>query len=201
MAIRAIPLRYLTRLVGEHEAEDLMQEVFLRVSQALKDFKGRSQLSTWIYRIATNAAVDRLRSPPFKRSARKEARKIPSAEIQGEFDDKDASAGLKPSSIEEALIRKEMWECIREFVEKLPVSYRTVVVLSDLEGMKNGEIAKIFGISLATVKIRLHRGGVMLRKEFEAHRGLYRNARNELAWECSLPSRAVGTFYFLPKPN
>jgi RNA polymerase sigma-70 factor (ECF subfamily) len=180
-------LRYLTRLVGEHEAEDLTQEVFLRVSQALKNFKGQSQLSTWIYRIATNAAIDRLRSPSFKRSARKEAPKIPSAEIEREVENKDAITGLKPSSIEEALIRKEMWECIREFVEKLPVSYRTAVVLGDLEGMKNSEIAKILGISLATVKIRLHRGRAMLRKEFEAHCGLYRDARNELAWDGERP--------------
>jgi RNA polymerase sigma-70 factor (ECF subfamily) len=184
---RAKILRYLTRLVGEHEAEDLTQEVFLRVSQALKNFKGRSQLSTWIYRIATHAAIDRLRSPSFKSSARKEAPKIPSAEIEVEVEEKDVSTGLKPSSIEEALIRKEMWECIREFVEKLPVSYRTVVVLSDLEGVKNNEIAKILGISLATVKIRLHRGRSMLRKEFETHCGLYRDARNELAWDGERP--------------
>jgi RNA polymerase sigma-70 factor (ECF subfamily) len=75
-----------------------------------------------------------------------------------------------------------MWECIREFIDKLPVSYRTVVVLSDLEGLKNSEIAKILGISLATVKIRLHHGRSKLRKEFETHCGLYRDARNELAW-------------------
>lgn len=135
-------LRYLTRLVGQHEAEDLTQEVFLRVSQALKNFKGQSQLSTWIYRIATNAAIDRLRSPSFQRSVQKETPKIPSAEIQEEFEDKDAGAGPKPSSIEEALIRKEMWECIREFVEKLPVSYRTVVVLGDLEGMKKARLRR-----------------------------------------------------------
>ena len=58
--------RYLTRIVGEYEAEDLTQEVFIRVSQALPGFHGESKLSTWIYRIATNAAVDRLRAPFFQ---------------------------------------------------------------------------------------------------------------------------------------
>jgi RNA polymerase sigma factor (sigma-70 family) len=59
--------RYLARLVGESEAEDLTQEVFVKVHRALPSFRGEAQLSTWIYRIATNAALDRLRSPAFKR--------------------------------------------------------------------------------------------------------------------------------------
>ena len=54
--------RYLTRMVGEHEAEDLTQEVFIKISRALDAFRGESQLSTWVYRIATNAALDRLRA-------------------------------------------------------------------------------------------------------------------------------------------
>lgn len=61
--------RYLTRLLGELEAEDLTQEVFVRVSRALPTFRGESQLSTWLYRIATNAAIDRLRSPSFQQLA------------------------------------------------------------------------------------------------------------------------------------
>ena len=61
--------RYLARLVGEAEAEDLTHEVFIKASKALDDFRGESSLSTWIYRIATNTALDRLRSPDFKRSA------------------------------------------------------------------------------------------------------------------------------------
>ena len=60
--------RYLTRLVGQSEAEDLTQEVFLRVSRGLPDFKGDAKLSTWIYRIATNVAADRLRSRSFQES-------------------------------------------------------------------------------------------------------------------------------------
>ncbi|MGB5850259.1 MAG: sigma-70 family RNA polymerase sigma factor [Ignavibacteriaceae bacterium] len=54
-------LRYLTRLTGRYEAEDLSQEVFIKVESGLKNFRGESKLSTWIYRIATNTAVDRMR--------------------------------------------------------------------------------------------------------------------------------------------
>src|SRR3990170_1473164 len=67
-AFRAKIHRYLLRMVGEYEAEDLAQEVFVKVSQALKTFRGESELSTWIYRIATNADLDRFRSPALQRS-------------------------------------------------------------------------------------------------------------------------------------
>ena len=60
--------RYLIRLVGEQEAEDLTQEVFVKVSRALKNFRGESQLSTWLYRIATNTALDRIDSPSYQRA-------------------------------------------------------------------------------------------------------------------------------------
>jgi RNA polymerase sigma factor (sigma-70 family) len=63
--------RFLIRMVGVYEAEDLTQEVFVNVSQALNAFRGESELSTWIYRIATNAAFDRMRSPSYQRSLQK----------------------------------------------------------------------------------------------------------------------------------
>jgi len=79
-----------------------------------------------------------------------------------------------------------MNKCIRDFVEKLPENYRTVVVLSELEGLINNEIAEILGVSLDTVKIRLHRARVKLKKELETHCSFYRDERNELA--CDLKS-------------
>ena len=59
-------VRYLRRLVGDSEAEDVAQEVFVKVHQSLDGFRGESKLSTWIYRIATNTAMDRLKSPSSK---------------------------------------------------------------------------------------------------------------------------------------
>ncbi len=69
-AYRAKIFRYLTGLVGEQEAEDLTQDVFIKVGQALKTFRGEAQLSTWIYRIATNAAIDKTRSSSFRQTTR-----------------------------------------------------------------------------------------------------------------------------------
>jgi RNA polymerase sigma-70 factor (ECF subfamily) len=163
-------LRYMGRMVGEREAEDLTQEVFVKVDRALDGFRGESSLSTWLYRIATNAALDRRRSPSFQRSA-----PYSLADDAGETGDEAETAGREARvgegapSAEQQLIRREMSECIRDFVERLPDNYRTALVLSEMEGLKNGEIAEVLGVSLETVKIRLHRARAKLRKELMAH--------------------------------
>jgi RNA polymerase sigma-70 factor (ECF subfamily) len=148
-------LRYLTRLVGQSEAEDLTQSVMLRISGGLPDFRGESSLSTWIYRIATNTALDRLRC---KKAPPPDAMELGS-------DDSEVPQVAQAPSVEATAIREEMNACIREFIERLPENYRTVMVLSELEGFKNDEIAGILGTNLGTVKIRLHRARDKLRKD------------------------------------
>ena len=120
-------LRYLTRLVGEGEAEDLAQEVFVKVNQGLQTFRGEAQLSTWIYRIATNAALDRLRNPSFQRTPHKGPRVVTVLEGEITRQDRDAWTGERPPSVETSLIREEMNECIRNFIENLPAHNRTSV--------------------------------------------------------------------------
>lgn len=157
-------LRYLTRLVGQAEAEDLTQSVMLKISEALPGFRGDASVSTWIYRIATNAGLDRLRGkalPPLSET--------------------DLESGGQSASAETAAIREEMNACIREFIERLPDNYKTVMVLSELEGFANAEIAAILELSLDTVKIRLHRARAKLRKELEAGCNFYRDECDELA--------------------
>ena len=156
--------RYLTHLVGEHEAEDLTQEVFVKVSRALKTFRGESQLSTWLYRIATNAAIDKMRSLSFRQDAQKS-----SLDDSDEDEDRDVWTGEKPPLLEQQFMRKERYQCFGNFVENLPPHYRTVVVLSELGELTNNEIAQILGLSLDTVKIRLHRGRARLFQELKTH--------------------------------
>src|SRR5512142_1064816 len=91
--------RYLTRLVGEFEAEDLAQEVFVRVNQALPTFRGESQLLTWIYRIATNAAVDRMRQPSYKRMLPAAMLEDPGQE-EIELEDRDLWTGKPAPTLE-----------------------------------------------------------------------------------------------------
>ena len=174
-------LRYLIRLVGENEAEDVTQETFVRVSQALENFRGESKLSTWLYRIATNAALDRLRSPSFQRIAQKKLSDDSIEKSEVEAGDKDIRTGEKAPSVEQQFVRKEMNKCIRDFIEELQENYRTAVVLSELEGLKNTEIAEVLGVSLDTIKIRLHRARAKLKKELETHCDFYRDEGNEFA--------------------
>ncbi len=171
-------LRYLTRLVGGPEAEDLAQEVFIKISRGLPDFRKRSGLSTWIYRIATNTALDKLRSLDFKyMMTGKES--IENDEV--EIDDENPWKDEKTPPVDRQLIRKEMNGCIRRVIDGLPEDYRTVIVLSDLEEMKNNQIAEILGISLDAVKIRLHRARAKLKEALDAQCDFYRDERNELA--------------------
>ncbi len=163
-AFHAKILRYLLRLIGEREAEDLTQEVFLKVSRALDSFRGESQLSTWIYRIATNTAVDRIRALSVRQSAEQAILEDSSEPESGD----DCSVQVAPS-LEHQLLRKERYECYVRFVLALPVNYRTVVVLSELEDMTPQEIAEILGLGLDVVKVRLHRGRERLLREFKIH--------------------------------
>ncbi len=169
---------YLETLVGEEESKDLTQEVFTRVSQSLKAFRGEAMPSTWIYKIATNAALDRMRkNNRFKML-------LPLDEA-GEREDMNVWTGeIRPT--DQLVIRKEMNHCIRNIVLGLPEIYRVVIVLSDIEGFTNEEMAQILGLRLETVKMRLHRARAKLKKELSRQCVLYRDDRNELA--CDLKS-------------
>ena len=119
-------LRYLSRYVDETDAEDLSQEIFATISRNLTTFRGESQLSTWIYRIATNAALDLLRS----RSVRTAARTVSLTQLRDPSrGGKDALNNEETPSTEQQYVREETNECIRRFVDNLPENYRVVVVL------------------------------------------------------------------------
>ncbi len=169
--------RYLTRLVGAAEAEDLAQETVLKVARAFEDFDHRSKLSTWIYRIATNTAVDRLRSSSYRNA------KTMTSEDELAAEDQSVFSTRKVLSTDQQLIEKEMNACIRDFVDHLPEQYRTVMVLSEFECLKNHEIAAILGITLDMVKIRLHRARARLKKELEGGCDFYRTDGSQLACE------------------
>jgi RNA polymerase sigma-70 factor (ECF subfamily) len=158
-------LRYISNIVGEEEAEDVTQEVFIKISRALGEFRGDSKLSTWVYRIATNAAVDRLRSPTHQQ--RISTSLDESAEVQ--VDDRNIWTGEKVPALEWQVVRKEMSECVQDYIRKLPENYRVVLVLSEIEGLGIQEIADVLGMTKGTVKIRLHRARERLKKDLIAN--------------------------------
>ncbi len=168
-------VRYLTRLVGETEAEDLAQETFVKVGQALDGFRGEALLQTWIYKIATNTALDRLRSPSARETSHEPA------VIESIVTIEQIEPGRRLPTVEQQAIREEMSSCVREVVCQLPDDYRTAVVLSDLEGFKDSEIAEVLGLTLSAAKIRLHRARARLKEELSSRCIFYRNEENELA--------------------
>lgn len=172
--------QYLSRLAGPQDADDITQEVFEKVSRSLKDFRGESKLSTWLYRIATNTAMDWLRSARTKQSS--EAEPIEGPKLQ----DRNIWTGEGKSSIELRLIRREMNNCIRDFIMRLSPEYKAILVLGELEGLKNREIAEILQVSIDTVKIRRYRARARLKKELEDGCTFYRDERNVLS--CDLKS-------------
>jgi len=178
---------YLGQLVGQADAEDVTQEVFVKVHKGLATFKGESRLSTWIYQIATNAGLDRLRSAWHRQSTREVSVSGEPGEPEMDLEDRDSCTSGKRLTVPEQVIKFEMNECIREFVNRLPPDYRTVIVLSELKDLKNQEIADILGISLDTVKIRLHRARARLKKQFEAGCEFYHDEDGGLSCERKAP--------------
>ena len=181
-------VHYISRLAGPNDAEDIAQDVFDKISRSLGGFRGKSKLSTWIYRIATNTTIDRMRSATYKHTKGHSA-----IENVAGLDSDNADNAHTPAAIDQTLIRKEMSECVIEFIDDLPPDHRTVIVLSELEGLANNEIADILDISLENVKVRLHRARARLRAALNDGCEFYHNEQSVLACDRK-PSQ------ILPKP-
>ena len=144
---------------NDQEADDIAQEVFLKVYTKADSFKGKSSFSTWLYRITVNRCVDELR---------KRNNKIISYET--EFDEeeklklKDVLAS-KEGDITEELKQKELQDIIQKAMNSLPEKYRIILTLKEIEGLSYTEISKIMKISLAKVKIWLFRARQKLKEE------------------------------------
>lgn len=151
------------RMTGSREdAEEIIQDVFLTVFQKIDGFRGGSKLSSWIYRIATNASLMRLRK-------RSKLREIP---LEEELSPKMTEEGMIAEPVidwsqlpDEELARKELLQRIDEAISNLPPDYRSVFVLRDIEELSAEETSQILEISIAALKSRLHRARLFLRKE------------------------------------
>ena len=168
---------YLRGIVGDAEAEDLAQEVFIKVDAHLGTLKDDSRISSWIFKIALNTARDRLRKPATSAPACTRAASQKREPIE-EATERLPDTRLR--SAEENLARSEMVECYLEFVKKLPRQYFDVYALSEFEELADKEISERLSLPLETVKIRLHRARAKLYDELRAHCHCYYNERGEL---------------------
>ena len=172
---------YILRMVQDHEtAKDLTQDVFVRVYQHLSTFRGESSFSTWIYRLATNLCRDHFR----KKSSRQDNHTdllgmLSSAENQT-VEISQSHECHHPMPSDEAVIKSEMNVCIHNYIDQLPEDYRAVIILSELQDLKNQDIAEILECSLDTVKIRLHRARKRLKDTLGANCTFYYDAENTL---------------------
>ncbi len=145
-------------LRDDGEAEDVMQDAYVRAYEHLNQFAGRAAFSTWLTRIAIHEALARKR----RRGRMEELDALPS--------NGDAMSILKSSapSPEAGTATAEARELLEQAIDHLPEAYRTVVMLREVEEMSVAETAESMGVSDAVVKTRLHRAHAMLRKELYA---------------------------------
>lgn len=152
------------RMMGtREEAEEVLQETFLSAFRSVGRFEGRSQLGTWLYRIAYNAAMMRLRrrQPP-----------VTSIDAAGQNEDGESIPrqlvdwGALP---DELLLSAELRRVLDAAVAALPEGLRSVFVLRDIEGLSTAETAQVLGLSEANVKVRLHRARLALRERLSGY--------------------------------
>lgn len=148
------------RLVGPMDAEDVVQETFLRAWHGLERFRGDSSLKTWLYAIALNRA--RARHGTLSR--------LRAVFTPGRTREDDPFASLDDAadpanSPEENAVLTERRHRLREAMRALPDEFRTAVVLRDLEGLSYEEVAEVLGVPIGTVRSRLARGRALLKEK------------------------------------
>lgn len=148
----------------QQDAEDVLQETFLSVYRHLENFQGASSFSTWLYRIATNASLMKLR-----------ARKPPPLSLDEPGESEDGAPGLPREIVdwsitpEQALLSGETRAQMDAAIAALPVTLRAVFVLRDIEGLSAQETAEVLDISIPNVKTRLHRARLLLREDLSIY--------------------------------
>jgi RNA polymerase sigma-70 factor (ECF subfamily) len=186
-------LRVLARLVGPQDAEDLAQIVFAKAARAMPGFRGAADASTWLHRIAVNAASDWLRSRAMQES--KLTLRLPDPSDEASAEAIGAGAVDRGASPEQLLTNKDMHGCIRGEIGKLPDTLRTVFMLSALGGLSDHDVAATLGISHDNAKVRLHRARREFRKIIAARCDFYRNELSckPASPDCCAPARAAGS--------
>lgn len=164
--------RLACRLTSDTDAPDVLQETFLQVYRHLSSFRGESRFGTWLYRVATNAALMHRRA-----SARRPAEPLdvylPRFDADGGHAGTPAELQLA-SRADELLDRQFLAEQARAVISRLPDAYRDAFVLRDLEEMSTADVAEALGIPPATVRQRVHRARLMLRGYLSALAGVKR---------------------------
>jgi RNA polymerase sigma-70 factor (ECF subfamily) len=145
-------------LRNDSEAEDAVQEAYVIAYLRLRDFRADSSLATWLTRVTINEALGRLRK------GKRESVVVPFSRDAVEGMDLEPAAGERPDSPEDATLRSEMRALIERKIDELPIAFRTVFVMRELEEMSVDETAEALAIPAATVRTRHFRAKALLRE-------------------------------------
>lgn len=150
-------LHVARRYLDEDEAHDAVQEAFIRAYEHRDSFRGAARLSTWLHRIVVNCCISRLRKAHVSREFSIEALSLDSTDSELHID----QDGIDPERYAE---NQELQLLCRQSIQQLPATFRNVLMLRDVEGFTGKETARLLGISVSLVKVRLHRARKTLRE-------------------------------------
>jgi len=156
------------RMLGNYDdANDLVQETFIRIFKSIKNFKEQSSFSTWVYRITTNVCLDELR--------KRKNKNFVSIDEDIKLDDSDVKRQIESDAPtpEETLERKEIKKIVGDAIGELSEEHRLVVVLRDIQGFSYEEIARITKCPEGTVKSRINRARQALKEVLKTKRELF----------------------------
>ena len=159
--IYQLAFRYLR---NKEDAEEVTQDVLFKVYRKVGEFRGDAALSSWIYRITFNAAMSRLRTAQYQRTQAEERREAANDSAAGE--------AARPSEVadwsdlaDERVLRSQLRQRVMRAILALPAIYRAPVMLRDIQGMSTEEASAMLRVKDQTLKSRLHRGRLILRKQ------------------------------------
>src|SRR5882724_6211378 len=161
--IYQLAFRYLR---NKEDAEEITQDVLFKVYRKVDAFRGDAQLSSWIYRITFNAAMSRLRTARYQRAQAEDRRAAAATEEDG------SSAPSRTPDVadwsdmaDERVLRTQLRQRVFRAILALPAIYRAPVMLRDIQGMSTEEASAMLKVKDQTLKSRLHRGRLILRKQ------------------------------------
>lgn len=161
--------RLALRITGSNEdAEEVVQDALWTAARKIHTFKGDSAFGSWLYRVTANTAYMKLRS---RRSRQREVALddvLPAIDDGGLHFEPMDDWSLK---VDERALQGELRRVLESAIDELPADYRTAVVMHDIEGLSNPDIAEALGISLPAVKSRVHRSRLYLRKRLSEYIG------------------------------
>ena len=168
--IQQLAFRYMKNW---EDAEEVAQDVLLKVVNKIELFRGESALSSWIYRITFNTAMSRLRNGRFSRPHEVLAGDL-MAKSNDEFGGNSNAifdAADWSNLGDESVMRRQMRDAVIAALQEMPVVYRIPVMLRDLQGMSTEEASKVLKVKTQTLKSRLHRGRTFLRTRLQDFAG------------------------------